>query len=519
MNANADIAHPVRKVARKRQRLPIERRFGIWLSKHFVIPSGQNAGKPFELHTFQLEFLREYLADDHDGPRWRTNIFSTPRKLGKSTFLGAVMLGHLCEDSPIHIPNFTGAIAAPTEKHCGYIAKAMKALMEGAGREEEYRTKANPRPGLIELGAGTVMLNTGTNISGHGADLDVAVIDETGLMPGHKDELVQGFFDALATKNGRLILTGTRGDSPEYNEMIDNPDPRTHVCLYGATKDDDPSDPEIWDRANPDRGKIKPRRFLKDAHDKAEASGSMAAFQNWQLNVPVSATRELLIDHTTLTAAYRDDPKPVPGEPVHIGIDLGGSTSMTAATIAYEQSGLIKMLGAFPAGEMDLRTRGKRDMVGTFYERCATAGELIETSGAVSDLQEFLPELVKRIGNHPVRSVSCDRYRDAEFRTALARARLDWNLIYRGTGPKDGNSDIEATRRLFKAGAVQMRRSLLLEGSLAEADVKVASTGACQLDKSHLHARIDVAQSLVLACSALLRAREEVKPEYTVEVL
>ncbi|MBE1282144.1 MAG: hypothetical protein GJ676_02415 [Rhodobacteraceae bacterium] len=519
MNAPIDTAHPLRKVPRKRKPPPIERRFARWLASEFVIPAGQNAGQPFELHLFQLEFLREYLADDHDGPRWRTNIFSTPRKLGKSTFLGAIMLGHLCPDSPIHIPHFTGAIAAPTEKHCGYIAKAMKALMDGAGREEEYRNKANPRPGIIELGKGTVMLNTGTNISGHGADLDVAMIDETGLMPGHKDELVQGFYDALATKNGRLILTGTRGDSDEYNDMIERPDPRTHVCLYGASKDDDPHDPETWEKANPDQGLIKPRRFLKDAHDKAEASGSMAAFQNWQLNVPVSATRELLIDYDTLKKAYRDQPEPIPGEPCHVGLDLGGAASMTAAVVAYE-SGVIKVLGAFPGGAMDLLKRGKRDHVDDFYVRCAARGELLETSGNVTDVTEFLPEVVKLIGPHPVRSLSCDRYRAEEMQTAMAKARLDWPVIYRGTGPKDGDKDIRATRKLFLAGAITLERSLLLEGGLAEADVKVASTGACQIAKANtLTSRIDVAQALCLACSALLRAREEVAPEYVVEVL
>ena len=92
-------------------------------------------------------------------------------------------------------------------------------------------------------------------------------------------------------------------------------------------------------------------------------------------------------------------------------------------------------------------------------------------------------------------------------------------MIYRGTGPKDGDADIRATRRLFLAGAIQMQRSLLLEGSLAEADVKVSTTGACQLQRAHQTARIDVVSSLVLACSALLRARDAVEPEYEVEIL
>ena len=154
---------------------------------------------------------------------------------------------------------------------------------------------------------------------------------------------------------------------------------------------------------------------------------------------------------------------------------------MTAATVAYELSGVVKVLGAFPGADLSLRDRGKRDLVGDLWERCALGGELIETSGSVSDLGEFLPALVAMIGAHPVRSVSCDRYRQAEFETAMARARIGWPVIYRGTGPKDGDADIRATRRLFIAGAVTMRRSLLLEGSMAEADVKVSATGACQL--------------------------------------
>jgi phage terminase large subunit-like protein len=509
------IPHPVRK----RTRQPIEIRFAFWLANNFKIPAGQSAGQKFQLHPFQLEFLKQYLRQDNDGPHYRTCILSTPRKLGKTTFLAAVLIGHMSPDSPIYIPKFSGAVAAPSEKHALYISKAMNAIMEAAGRADDIKRKSDPKPGVILIGDSVLTLNTGTRAQGHGADLDLAVIDEGGLLEKKQSELVQGFQDALSARNGQLILTGTRGDSPSYNDLIDRPDKRTFVCLYGADKGDDPASPATWDKANPDGGKIKPRRFLKDAYEAAEHSGSMTEFSAWQLNMPLSPSRELLLDYDTLAKSYRDDPQPIPGEPVHVGIDLGGSASMTAATIAYEQSGIIRVLGAFPGADMDLIARGKRDQVGTLWHRCAEAGELIETSGSVSDLQEFLPELVSRIENHPIASVSCDRYRQHEFETSLARMRLAWPVIYRGTGPKDGDQDIRSTRKLFIAGAIQMQRSQLLEGSLGEADVKVSTTGACQLAKSHLHARIDVASSLVLACSAMLRARDAVTPEYEIEVL
>lgn len=515
MDGGAAIPHPVRY----RKPPSLEGRFAYWLRSTFKIPSGMGAGEPFALEPFQMEFIRQYLAREDDGPLWRSLIYSTPRKLGKTTLLATVFLGRMCPDSPIHVPRFAGAVAAPSEKHSGYIEKAMRALMETAGRKDQIRRKHDPKPGIVLIGDASLILSTGTRNQGHGADLDLAVVDEAGLLAQNQGEMLTGFYDALTARNGQLILTGTRGDSPAYNDLIDRPDPRTFVCLHAADKDDDSGDPAVWRKANPGLGTIKPMRFMQDAHEKAKQSGSLTEFEAWQLNKPLTPGRELLLDYDTLRKAYREEVQTIPGEPVHIGLDLGGSASMTAATVAYQESGVIKVLGAFPGADMDLLERGRRDLVGDAWHRAAMAGELLTTSGSVSDLQEFFPELIAMIGPHPVRSLSCDRYRDAELRTQLAKARLDWPVIFRGTGPKDGNADILATRRLFLAGAVTLRRSLLLEVSLAEADVRVSTTGAMQLARSHQTARIDVASSLVLACSALLRARDEVKPTYEVEVL
>lgn len=490
-----------------------------WLAREFTIPAGISRGEPFVLHDFQREFVAAYLSQDHDGPTFRTCIFSTPRKLGKSTLLGAILLGLMCPDSPIHIPHFCGAIAAPTEKHTGYIAAAMFALLETAGREGELHKRVDPKPGRLLMGNGVCHLSTGNMKQGHGADLDLAVIDETGLISAGQGELINAFYDALAAKDGQLILTGTRGDSPEYNELISRPDKRTHVTLWGADLNDDASDPAVWEAANPALGTIKSRRFMQDAHDKAEQGGSLTSFKAWHLNMPLSPSRQLLVEYGQLQRAYDVNAKPIPGEPCFVGLDLGGSAAMTAAVIVYAESGVIRPLAAFPGeGELDLAQRGKRDGVGNLYVTLAGTGELFETSGQVTDVAEFLARLREEIGDHPVQSISGDRYRDAEFRTAMARAKIDWPLVTRGTGPKDGDNDIRATRRMFLSGKAKMQRSLLIEAAVAEADVKVSATGACQLDKSHRNARIDVAQALTLACSAYVSAMDAPQPEYEVQL-
>ncbi|WP_157960063.1 terminase TerL endonuclease subunit [Albibacillus kandeliae] len=491
-----------------------------WLADSFIVPAGISRGQPLLLHSFQLGFLEDHLARDPEdgGPLFRTSVLSTPRKLGKTTLASALVLGRMCEDSPIFLPNFRGAITAPTEGHALIVPQNAIALLEAVERDD-LKLRKTPAPGYLSgPKGGHFAILTGSKTQGHGQDLDLAIVDEAGLLP-RQSETLQNVFDATAARDGSVLLTGTRGDAPEYNEIINNPDRRTAVHLYAADKEDDPADPKVWAKANPGLGKIKSRRFMEDAYEKAAKSGSTVEFQVWQLNAPLSPTRQLLLEYQTLSRAYDEEAKPIPGESCFVGLDLGGSASMTAATIVFEQSGVIQTLGAFPSAELDLYARGKRDMVGTTWVDCAARGELFETSGAVTDVAEFLEELAKRIGPHPVLSLSCDRYRDAECRTAMARAKLVWPLKYRGTGPKDGDNDIRATRRMFLSGKAKLKRSLLLEASMGEADVKVAATGSMQLDKSHPHARIDVAQSLVLACSAYISNSDAPPPEYEVTVI
>ncbi|WOI29569.1 terminase TerL endonuclease subunit [Sulfitobacter dubius] len=494
-------------------------RFAEWLADTFVIPGGISAGQPLQLHNFQLDFARAYLAEDDDGPINRTLVFSLPRKTGKSTFMATLLLGRGLPDSPIYRPNFKAVCVAPTAKFAGFVPQAAIDIMQAVDRGDEIALRHAPSPGKLVWGTAQCQLLSGDGKSGHGDDVDLAILDEAGLVPRRQDELFDATFNSLAARNGSQILTGTRLDSPRFGEIIDRPALGTYVQLHAADKDADPSDPKEWERATPGGFKIKSKSFIRDAFARAEASDSLEDFKTSHLNLPGNPSRELLLQYDVLRRAYRDDPQIIDGEPVHIGLDLGGSSSMTAATIAYEASGVIKVIGAFPTGEINLLERGKRDAVHDLWVRCAAAGELKETSGAVSDLGEFFPDLIDLIGNHPVASLSCDRYRQAELQTAMARAKLNWPVIYRGQGPRDGDADIRATRRLFIAGMITLKRSVLLEAALAESDVKRAATGASQLDKSHATARIDVATSLVLACSALLRARDTIPAEYEVTVL
>ncbi|WP_162784758.1 terminase TerL endonuclease subunit [Paracoccus suum] len=492
--------------------------FCAWLESSFVFPAGPRRGEPVTLLPFQRAFVRDVLARDGADPLYRMALFSTPRKNGKSFVLACLLLGFMLEDSPIAIPCCKVGLAAPTSRHAMFIFTSAMDLLISVGREGEARIVTHPQPGSLRIGRAVCDVYSGSKLSGHGASLNVAIVDELGLLPDRNAGLLDNFMDALAIENGRLLATGTRGASRLFNELLDEPPRGVVAHCYGLERDQDPGDPAVWAKCNPGMGAIKSQRFMRDAWDKAKASGATREFLAWNLNARLTPARELLIPYDQLTAAYDPEVKPVEGERCWVGLDLGGSAAQSAAVIAYE-SGVVRLLAAFPDQPIDLAERGRRDGCGDLYLRGLRDGDLILTSGSVTDIPEFLAELVKRVGPHEVVSVSSDRYRSSELWTALRRAGLSWKTRFRGSGPRDGNADILATRKLFLAGSLKLQRSQLLEGALAESDVKVATTGAAQLDKASRMSRIDLAQALVLACSALLEAREAVAPTYSVEVI
>lgn len=496
---------------------PAEAFFG-WLEKSFVFPSGPKRGLPFILDDFQRAYVRTVLARDGDDPANRVCIFSTPRKNGKTALLAVMLLGFMCPESPIYIPFCKAGITAPTARHALYVFQAAVDVLAASGRAGEAKIMTQPMPGYFKIGSARCDIYSGSKTAGHGASLNIAIADELGLLPERNAGLIDNFLDALAIENGQLLATGTRGESRTYNDLIDHPPPGTAVVCYGMEHGDDPADLDVWRRCNPGLGSIKATSFMKDQWNKAKASGTEREFMAWNLNARIAPARVLLIDYAHLEAAYDPKAGPLEGEPCFVGLDLGGSAAQTAAVIAY-QSGFVRLVAAFPDTPYSLAERGKRDGVGDLYERAYAAGDLIVTPGAVTDIAEFLDALVKKIGPHPVASVSGDRYRSAELQTALARAGFNWRIRYRGQGPKDGDADIRATKRLFLAGALKLHRSQLLEGALGETDVRVSFTGAQQLDKSSRMSRIDLAQALVLACSALMEAREALPVTYSVEVI
>ena len=133
----------------------------------------------------------------------------------------------------------------------------------------------------------------------------------------------------------------------------------------------------------------------QEAADAKRDPSLLAGFKALRLNLGLDDT----LQSTLLDAGTWER---VEGEaerrgPFVLGVDLGGSASMSAAAAYWPTTGAFDAFGCFPR-DPDLRERGLRDGCGRLYMEMLRRDELILAGGRVADVAGLLGEVVKRWG-------------------------------------------------------------------------------------------------------------------------
>ena len=325
---------------------------------------------------------------------------------------------------------------------------------------------------------------------------------------------------ALRTSMGkidgsRFIALGTRpADPSHWFEMMLTGGASYSQC-HAAREDDPPFRRRTWLRANPSLP-IMPaleKRIRQEAEDARRDPSMLAGFRALRLNLGIADT----LQATLLDAGVWQG---VEGEaerrgPFVLGVDLGGSASMSAAAAYWPVSGRLDAFGCFPR-EPDLRERGLRDGCGRLYLDMLRRDELAIAGGRVADVAGLLAEVVKRWGAPA--AIACDRWRVNELRDALDAARFPrCPLIERGQGFRDGGEDVNDFRTATLRGRVIPHRSLLMRSAMGEARVAMDAAGNAKLMKfgagKRSRGRDDAAAAAILAVAiGERRARTAPRP-------
>ena len=471
--------------------------FVEWSHETLRVPTGPLTDRPFVIPDWQRKFLEGAFA-----PGVIESGLSVARKNGKSGIIAAYLLAHLA--GPLCRRNWRGVVVSLTGNLAKELRDAMSATCRASGLHG-ISFFSTPIPGRATGYFDTrVDFLAADKATGHAIGSDLVIIDEAGLIDETGRALWNAVLSSTSGRNGRLCAISIRGDGPMFGEIADRAnDPSVYWQEYVAKEDAAYDDEQAWHDANPGlvdgiKSTDYMRRMARRAMDNPANGPHFAAYD---LNLPQEPSRELIVTlHQFMEAVVLESPSR--RGPCTVGLDLGGSSSMTAAVAYWPECGRIEVMGAFPAIP-DLRRRGEADGVGGLYVRMAQDGELEVYEGRVTPVKPFIDKLMERLAGERVLGIGFDRYRREEALQALGEAGCTWAIVPRGQGASataDGSADVRAFQEEVLGKRMKPVRSRMLEAAIANSSVTRDSGGNPRLDKGKSKGRIDALQAAVIAC-------------------
>lgn len=472
------------------------------------VQEGALQGQRLKLMPFQRKFLRKFLS-----PEVRIALLTMARGNAKTSTAAALAACAL--DGPLSLKNGEILLTASSLKQAGKAFKHVKWFLEARvgqplKKHPDWRYIDNSHEKYIEN------LRTGITLIGLGSDPDRAhsyapflvLADEPAKWP--RTEGTEMFI-ALSTSlgkvpNSKALFFGTR---PE-----DDLDHFVNDLLVGGPgiyaqdhsvdlKVDDEFSLDTIRKANPAWDFFPDLREIGIMQREQARDGGRALhlYRALRLNAGTREVddNELLVSPENWGASVVSV-LPPRGGPVCVGLDLGTSSSMTAAALYWPDTGRLETLGAFPA-EPSLATRGKDDGVGDRYINMEERKEIRVYPGQVTPVAPFLRLIAEIVAGENVLSLTTDRHRKPELQQAVAEASITWELDWRGVGAgSDGMADIYGFQAEVLESRVKHLPSLAMESALRDCIIKRhPRTGYPYLDKPRQRGRIDMATAAVHA--------------------
>ena len=480
----------------------------VWSSECLKVPPGHpNAGQRLVLPPYLVTFLRDVF-------RHRESLLCLARKNSKSTAAAVLLLSAL--RGPTRADGFRAGVVSTSSEKSRELQKLMVGIA-AASNLTGIRFLKSPQARAVSA-SGEVDFHSAERTAGAAAGYDIAIADEIGLLKERDRELVSGMRSSVSAKDGRFVSLSVRGSSPFVPEILARRgDPDLAVHLYESDPKAPIDDEDNWKAANPglEYG-IKSVSYMRSEARRVLATpADESSFRSLDLNQSVEPGRQMIVSLSDWQACASDT-LPERTSRAVVGWDLGGSSSMTAAVIAFlpddpEGPILLEAYGAFPSTPT-LAARGKAD--DSNYEAMAKRDELRTYEGRVTPAALFLQDLADRLDGVHVEVVGADRYRRAEALQALEAAGVNWPVVWRGQGASasaDGSHDVRAFQRLVLSGRLRVGESLLMASAIKSSSLRYDASGNPALAKASACGRIDALSAAVIACG-LVALRLSRKP-------
>jgi phage terminase large subunit-like protein len=468
------------------------------------IPEGPLAGRALRLAPFQRRFVKGSLADGVSVAALSIGRGNAKTVLSAGLALGA-LIGEWDKQPRREIP-----IAARTRDQAriawNFVGALAESLPEDVRRQIVFRRQ--PRFEIEYGGDGgghVIRAIAADGKSALGMAPTLALLDERGHWQRDQgDELEHAILSALGKRGGRALIISTSApdDAHPFSKWLDEDQPGIYRQEHRPAPGLPADDRESLLIANPGaaHGIGANIEWLEAQARRAIARGGSAltSFRLYNRNERVSGeTRDLLLTVDEWLRCEVEDPPPRGGAVV-IGIDLGGSASMTAACFYWPATGRLECFGWFPS-QPSLLDRGQSDGVGSRYVEMSKRGELSTLGHATVPVAAWLGEVMRHVEGESIAAIVADRYKQSEVGEGIDRAGIRAPIVWRGQGFRDGGEDCERFRRACFDGQVKATPSLLLRSAFADAVTLRDPANNLKLAKARSTGRIDAAAASVLA--------------------
>jgi phage terminase large subunit-like protein len=333
----------------------------------------------------------------------------------------------------------------------------------------------------------------------------LAILDERGHWERDKgDALEHAITTALGKRGGRTLIISTSApdDAHPFSHWLDDEQAGVYRQEHRPAPGLPADDVESLLIANPGAryGIGASLEWLTAAARRAIARGgsTLTSFRLYNRNERVSGeSRDLLLTVDEWLACETAAPPGREGA-VCVGIDLGGSASMSAAGFYWPASGRLEACGWFP-GKPSLLRRGEADGVGRRYVEMESHAELTTLGDQTVPVAAWLAAVMRHVEGETVAALIADRYKQSELGEAIDKAQIRCPIVWRGFGFKDGGEDCERFRRACYDGRVKAKPSLLLRSAFADTVCLRDPANNIKLAKARSLGRIDAASASVLA--------------------
>lgn len=466
-----------------------------------AVPTGRMAGKPMKLAGYQKRFIRGAFGADI-----RVGVLSVARGNAKSATVGAIAVAELFgvfKDQPRREILLAAGKRDQAEVVWTYAHDLIRAMPDDL--QGRVRFRYSPKLEIELDGEHKIRAIAADGAGILGTSPTLCILDERASWAEPKGSRLESALLTGSLKRGGKVLvisTSAANDSHPFSRWLDEDEPSTYRQEHRAPPGLEPDDPVAIKAANPGiaAGIAPPLKELQAAARRAKARGGadLSAFRLLHLNERIQdTTSEPLVMLDDWLAIETED-LPERSGPLVVGLDLGGSRSMSAAAYFWPESGRLEVRGWFP-NRPGLRDRGQADGVGDRYLAMQSEGTLSLLGESTVPIAAWIKAVVEGAEDYPIAAVVFDTFKHSELQDGLRAAGVTARQVLRRFGPFDGGEDAERFRRAVFDRHLACHPTLLMRSALSDAVCRRdAQLNPC-LDKSRSLGRIDAVSATVLA--------------------